>query len=444
MNPFISQQEKDLLIQRFNASSKNQLAMNAVSAGGIRTVGINRKVLSNMVYIFSDQINTPDVCNQKETGRCWLFAGLNYFRLEARTRLNVEQFEFSQTYLMFWDKLEKANYFLENMIETAGEDLDSRLMAWLLNTPLQDAGQWDMFVGLVQKYGVLPKVLMPESINSEKTVYMNRNLNAKLREFAAQIREAMKRGALISEIRSMKEEMLSDIYRILCIYLGQPAEEFEWAWRDKDGQYHRDSRITPKEFYQKYVGYDLEDYVCLINAPTQDKPFNKTYTVDYLGNVVGGRKVKYLNIDIQLMKQLAIQSIKDDHAVWFGCDVGQMSDPKSGILSMDIWDYENFLDVNFGLDKAERLDYGESMMTHAMLITAVDLDEQGSSKKWRIENSWGDTHGEKGHFLMTDAWFDEFVYEIAVQKKYLPEYLQEALKLEPIILPPWDPMGALA
>jgi bleomycin hydrolase len=315
---------------------------------------------------------------------------------------------------------------------------------WLLAYPLPDGGQWDMFVNLVKKYGVVPKSMMPETHDSSQSRPMNSVLVAKLREYAWVLREQHAQGAAVDELRQAKGEMMVEFYRMLAIHLGKPPSSFLWEWRDKDKEFHRHGEITPQAFFEEYVGFDLDDMVCLINAPTQGKPYHKLYTVAYLGNVVGGHIVRYLNVDIETLKKAATAMIVDGRAVWFGCDVGKMLERQVGILDLDVYDYDLVYGTRFKLDKAGRLDYGHSRMTHAMVLTGVDLDDSDKPMKWRVENSWGTEIGDKGYFVMSDRWFDEFLYEVMVSKAYLSAELLKVLDTEPVVLSPWDPMGALA
>jgi len=428
----------------FDADPKNLLALNAVVRSGIGAVALNREVVTRSSHTYSHLIQTPEATDQKRTGRCWLFAGLNRLRLAAMERMNLESFELSQTYLMFWDKLEKANFFLENIIDTRNEPLGSRIVMWLLADPVPDAGQWDMFVNLIDKYGVVPKSVMPETKDSSSSRPMNATFVAKLREYASVLRGVHEQGAGVAEMRQVKGEMLEEFYQVVAIHLGKPPTSFFWEWRDKDEEFHRHGVISPIQFFDEYVGLDLDDMVCLINAPTQDKPYRTLYTVQYLGNIVGGRGVRYLNVDVETLKKATAGMIVDGHAVWFGCDVGKMLERDMGVLDPHVYDYELVYGAGFNLDKAGRLDYGHSRMTHAMLFTGVDLDEAGAPIKWRVENSWGTKLGDKGYLMMTDRWFDEYLYEVTVSKKYLSPELLEVLDTEPVLLPPWDPMGALA
>lgn len=428
----------------FESQPSLRASLNAVTKTSVRAIAMNREAVVRCNHTFSHVVKAGEATSQNASGRCWLFAGLNTMRMAAAEAMNLENFELSQNYLMFWDKLEKANYFLESILETLDEPTDSRLIMWLVQSPIQDGGQWDMFANLVRKYGVVPKEVMPETESSSNTGVMNQLITLKLREYACALRKASREGVPVEELRARKEEMLAEVYRMLCIHLGVPPRTFFWQWRDKDKVFHRDGILTPHEFMEKYVKPDLDSMVCLIHCPQSSKQYNTVYTIQYLGNVVEGDIIRYLNVELDVMKQAAVQMIKDGKPVWFGCDVGKMFDRDLGLMDMDLYEFEPIYGLQFGLDKAERLDYGQSAMNHAMVFTGVDLDEQDRPIKWRVENSWGDKPGNKGFMVMTDRWFDEYNYEVAVEKKYLPAELLEVLKMEPVPLPPWDPMGALA
>ncbi len=444
MNQELTHENVTAFADAFDSDAKNRLALNAVTKSGIGAVALNRAVVNQIDHTYSELIKTPKATHQQKSGRCWLFAGLNTLRLRAMEKMNLEEFELSQAYQMFYDKLEKANYFLESIIETRDEPLDGRLVMWILDNPIVDGGQWDMFSNLIKKYGVVPKTAMPETESSGNTRPMNALLLARLREDARVLREMAAEGASVDRLRDAKHQMMEAFYRMLSIHLGTPPETLFWEWRDKDEAFHREGEITPQAFFEKYVDFDLDDAVCLINAPTDDKPYKKLYTVQFLGNVVGGQIVRYLNVEVETLKQAAVEMIKDGNVVWFGCDVGKWLERDMGIMDPAIYDFELVYGTRFELDKAGRLDYGQSRMTHAMVLTGVDLDEGGQPIKWRVENSWGTDLGDKGYMLMSDAWFDEFVYELTVSKAYLSAELIDVLDTEPIVLPPWDPMGALA
>lgn len=427
----------------FAANQKHNALQRAVVKNGIKASAETIDTHVNNVPVFSVDLETGKVANQKQSGRCWMFAAMNTFRHKILNNFHLKEFELSQNYTFFWDKYEKANYFYENILATANEPLTSRKVAFLLQTPQQDGGQWDMMVSIFQKYGVVPKTAMPESSNSSNSRDLNTLLNKKLRKDAVALRKLVADGKNSEEIQKAKAGMLQDIYDFLAISLGTPPETFNFEYRDEEKNYHLDQQLTPQTFYEKYVGVDLDNYVSIINAPTADKPFNKSYTVEMLGNVVGGKDVRYLNVEMETFKKLAIAQLEQGESVWFGCDVGQSSTRDSGIMSLDAYDLNDLFDVDFDMTKAERLDYGDSLMTHAMVLTGVDLVD-GKSTKWKVENSWGEKVGSNGFFVMSDAWMDEYTYQIVVRKDLLSEEQKAAFDAEPTVLAPWDPMGALA
>jgi bleomycin hydrolase len=430
------------LLERFERDFANDqvnaIRMHAVVKHGVSDAAENQLEDVDNPMIFSIELESGKITDQKSSGRCWLFAGLNTMRYEIMQKLNLKTFELSQNYQMFYDKLEKANYFLESVLKTVDEPLDGRLVNFLLSNPMQDGGQWDMFAALVDKYGCVPKSQMPETFHSSATSDMVRLLTVKLREDALLLRDAT------GDRQALKAAMLGEIYRMLTICLGTPPKTFDFEYRDKDKNLHRDTALTPRAFYEKYVGQAMNDYVSIINAPTLDKPYGKTYTVDFLGNVAGGREIKYLNLKSDELKALAIAQLKDSQPVWFGCDVGKMQMRKRGIMGMHTFDYEKLLGVSFGMDKAQRLDTGESMLTHAMVFLGVNLTEDGKPNRWKVENSWSDERGQEGYYIMTDEWFDQFNYQVVVNKKYLSDAQRAAYAQDPIVLKPWDPMGSLA
>ena len=444
MDSSISQNLLDQLEKRFDENPGNRMAMNAAVSCGICASSRNYETEREVPHEFSISLEQGAVTNQKRSGRCWMFAALNCMRFQVIKKQNLEDFELSQSYPLFYDKLEKANYFLESILDTLDEPTDGRLIAHLLAAPLNDGGQWDMLCSIVEKYGLVPKTAMPESVSSSATQEMVSYMTEKLREYACVLRKGYKAGKSMEQLKKEKEAMMETVYRMLCISLGKPPRTFTFEYRDKDGNFHREENLTPKAFYEKYVGLRLDDYVSVINAPTEDKPFYRSYTVQYLGNVKEGRPVKYVNLPIEEMKQAAIAQLKDGEPVWFGCDVGKRSFRDGGLMDTGIYDVETLFDTDFPMTKAERLEYGQSLMTHAMVFQGVNLDENGRPDRWRVENSWGEEAGKKGYFVMSDRWFDEYNYQVVVNKKYLSSKALEAYEKEPVRLNPWDPMGSLA
>ncbi len=411
---------------------------------GINDAALNNETIKKHSFVFSDETERGKITNQKSSGRCWMFAALNTARVDTMAKLNLETFEFSQNYTLFWDKLEKANYFLDSIIETVDESLSGRLVQHLLMAPLQDGGQWDMFAGILKKYGAVPKAVMPETFHSSNTNVLVSLLTGKLREFAKTLRDAHQAGQSKADLEALKEDMLAYVYNVLTKALGQVPETFTYEFRDKDKKFHRIEDITPQDFFKEYVAWDLDDRISLINAPTSDKPFGKAYTVKYLGTIKEAKEIRYINVPMEELKGAAIKAIQAGHPVWFGCDVGKLSERQKGIMDLDIYNYDQVIGGYDHLDKAGRLDYGQSLLTHAMVLVGVDLDADGNAINWKVENSWGEKVGDKGIFSMSDAWMDEFTYQIAVPSEFVsPDYLK-ALNEDVIELEPWDPMGALA
>jgi bleomycin hydrolase len=363
-------------------------------------------------------------------------------RLNTIRKHKIDDFELSQSYLFFYDKLEKANWFLENMIELADTDIDDRTVQFLLKDPVQDGGQWDMFVSLVEKYGVVPKAVYPETLQTSNTAQVRTVITTKLREFAGEIRQMHQAGQSVASIRQAKTKMLNEVYRILAIACGEPPSQFNWSFRDKDKKFHEYVNLTPQTFYRDHVAYNVGETVSLIHDPRNE--YYKLYTVAYLGNIKGGHPIRYINVPIEEMKALGVKTIKSGKPIWFGCDVGKHFARQIGVLELNALNWDIGFGVTFNQNKADRLRYGESAMTHAMMFTGVHLDENGQPVRWRVENSWGEDSGDKGFLSMSDAWFSEFTYQIVLEKSDVPEKILQVLEQTPVVLPPWDPMGSLA
>ena len=440
----LEQNFTDKLYAAYEANPKFAAMENAISHNGLLASLEKRSAAVENTPIFSLDLTKDKVSDQKASGRCWMFAALNTFRHKMIAGFQLEDFELSQAHTFFWDKYEKSNWFLEQVIATADQELTSRKVKFLLDTPQQDGGQWDMVVALFEKYGVVPKSVYPESISSSNSRELNQILNKLLRQDAQILRELVAEGANSAELQAKKEELLQEVFNFLAMNLGLPPRQFDFSYRDKDNHFHSESGLTPLTFYQKYVDLKLDDYVSIINAPTADKPYGRSYTVEMLGNVVGSKPVRYLNVEMGRLKELAISQMQAGETVWFGSDVGQSSNRKAGVMAEGMHDFTASMDIRLTQDKAGRLDYSESLMTHAMVLTGVDLDENGKAKKWKVENSWGEKVGNKGYFVASDAWMDEYTYQIVVRKEFLTAAELAAYEAEPLVLAPWDPMGALA
>lgn len=399
---------------------------------------------ASMQFKFSIDIPTMKATAQKSSGRCWLFAATNVLREMIAKEKNIEEFELSQSYLAFWDKFERCNYMLEAVIETAELPLEDRIVSYIIrdNNPVSDGGQWDMFINIVNKYGIVPKDVMPETFHSSNTKNVNGELGRYMRKAVIEIRNAVHNKADDKEIRAIKEKYLCNAYGFLCECYMEPPKSFDFEYVTKDKEYKIEKGYTPLSFKEAMIGSLLEEYVGLINAPTEDKPYNKMYTVKYLGNVVGGNIVRYLNLPMDEIKKIMVQSLKDSNVIWFGSDCG-----KNGNRTTKVWDDKNFdLSMLTGMDnsmtKAEMLDYGVSRMNHAMVITGVNLDNE-TPNRWKIENSWGSEGANGGYHVASDGWIDRYVYQIVVKKEYLGEKAA-LLDQKPVELAPWDPMGSLA
>jgi len=438
----------DASSKAYLADPKNKLACNALTASDWEKVVGNNDEIRSINPSFSKKL-LPDMksTSQRQSGRCWLFAVLNVMRREMVTKYNLnDDFELSQTYLFFYDKLEKCNYFLENIIATTDEKMEDRLLSHLVDNPIEDGGQWDMVVNIVEKYGVVPKYVMPDVEPAKFTRRMNNFLLYQLRDYAKTLREMHQEGTAVEVVRARKEEMMETVYRILAIHLGEPPQTFDWKVHDKDKKFLSFPKQTPQLFYQTHVPTTVTDLVCVVNDPRH--PYGCTMTVQMLGNVQEGRQVLYLNLSMEDVIHYAKKTIDQNQPVWFGCDVGAESNVKGqGLMSTDLWDYDSVFGTTPHLSKADRLRYGQSLMTHAMVLTGYDEDDSTKDEpsQWRVENSWGDDHGDKGYSLLKKKWFREYVYEIAVHQDLLSDEHKAALSKKPdITLPPWDPMGALA
>ena len=430
------------LLQQIEAeynNDKSSIAMrHALQKTDIQEAAGVQEAMGSLQSYFSIDIRTLPATNQQRTGRCWIFSALNMLREKTARDLNLDRFEFSQNYTAFWDKLEKSNFFLESILKLQDRSWDDRTLAWINRQGIGDGGQWDMFTAITQKYGLVPKDAMPETYASSNTRTLTSLMNRRLRRFAADIKQVRDK----SEQKAMKEHCLSEIYGMLCTSFGVPPKTFDFEYVDRDKQYHSVRNLTPSSFYEQFVGVNLDDYISLIHSPRVETPYHKLYTVKFLGNVKG-KPVRYLNVPIEELKEAVLSQLKDDTVVWFGCDCGKFGDRKDGYWAPEAFDFEAVFDVDFSITKEEALHTGESAMNHAMLFTGVNLVDN-TPTKWKIENSWGDKVAREGYYVGSDIWFDRFVYQAVVNKKYLSGKTLAILDEKPVELEPWDPMGTLA
>jgi len=431
------------MIKRLDNSVKmdnyTKAMQNAVSNNEISKLAYNRGLVDKIDEHFSHKIEIKGITNQKKTGRCWLFTGLNVLRPKVIKKYNLKEFEFSENYLFFYDQLEKANLFLEAILETKEEKIDSRKVEWLFKHPIGDGGVWNMMVDLVGKYGMVPKEAMQESYSSENTKMMNRLIKRKLREGGINLRNLYEKGKSLTDLRKEKEKILTDVYRILVISLGTPPAKFNWRYADKDGKVNPAEEYTPMSFYEEVIETELKSYVMLMHDPA--KEFYKLYEVEYSRNRYDGSNWKYINVPLKKLKHFAKESIFSDESMYFSCDVGKQINRQKGIVAEGLYDYESLFGVNFGMTKKERIQTFESGSTHGMALVGVDTTADGKTSKWLLENSWGKDSGFKGFLIMTDDWFDEYMFRLVIQKQFLPVKVLDVLKQKPILLPPWDPMS---
>ena len=429
-------------LREYNEDEKHRVIRHALTKTSMMDVISSQDKIAETVFKFDIDIKTLPIANQKQSGRCWIFAATNVLREIFHNNLGVSDFELSQSYIAFYDRLEKVNYLLEAIIELVDKDYDDRTLAFLLQNGIGDGGQWDMFVSIVEKYGLCPKDAYPETATSSGTRDTNSLINFNIRRFAS-LAKPLAEVKGIDAVRELKEEVLTKVYYLLVDAYGVPPSKFDFEYVDKDGKYHKEEGLTPLSFKQKYVGDELKDYVSIINAPTKSKPFNKTYTVKYLGNVVGGKIVTHLNLEMSRVKELIIAQLKDNKPVWFGSDVGFYGDRVRGAWDDKRYDAYSAFGLDWKMDKGESLDYRAAQMNHAMMIVGVAFKDNVPSK-WKIENSWGSDAGNGGFYIMSDTWFDQFVFQAVVNKKYLNQKELDALTKTPTELKPWDPMGSLA
>ena len=423
--------------QDYQQNKQNKIAELAVVNNGVQKASFNGEGIRDLNRTFSIEIPTDNVTDQKQSGRCWLFAALNVLRHKFAKQYHTKNFTFSQSYLFFWDRIERANIFFNHILETADKPVDDRTVHFYLQAPDTDGGQWHMAISLIRKYGLVPTYAQDESFTANNTAAFNQALNMKLREDGLVLRKLAQAGKN-DEIEQKRQEYLSEIYRMAVIAFRQPVQKFDLEFKDDDGNYKLDQNITPLDFFHNYFEDDLDDYVVLFNAP--DHEYDKLYAFPFEDNVEGGSPVRFLNTKIENLKEAAIKQLKDGETIWFGCDVGKQSDRQKGILAADLYETDTIFGIETKLNKKERLQTGASGSTHAMTFVGVDVVD-GKPRQWKVENSWGTKVGDKGYFVMDDKWFDEYLFKVVVKKQYLPEKLVKIAESEATPVPCWDSMA---
>ena len=477
--------------QRFRTDRTNRVAANAAVSNGVLKAATSYTGVRELPRDFSVELKQGSITDQQHSGRCWEFAALNTLRYELMHRWGLEDFEFSENYLFFWDKIEKSNTYLEWVIDTADEPVDSRIFNIINMEPVDDGGWWQMFSQLVNKYGLMPKSAYPESQNSRNSDALDQYLNIKLRDFAMQIRERHAAGASTEELEAQKAADMEVVYRIVAISLGEPPETFDFLARKKDdakdGKQDRDKKskdesdqsdqqdsdpqdqhnndseshdtttagesglderpqivehdITPLDFYHKYVPVDVNDFLTLTNAPMKRTPFGKHYQIAYSTNIAEEPDMEFVNVALEEFRQAAIDQLTAGHPVWFACDCDQYSLHKEGFFDPSVIRVDELFGVDFTFDKGRGLEYMQIPSNHAMTLTGVNLDEHGKPNRWKIENSWGKDYGKDGYFVASAAWFDQFVTEVIIRKEFIKPATAAVINTPPVVLQPWEPLS---
>ena len=434
----ISAEMLEQISKGYEGNASDKALRNALAVTPIGTLATNAENAAMIDTHFSDRVKTKGITDQQSSGRCWLFTGLNVLRAKMIDKYDLPGMEFSQNYLFFYDQLEKANLFLQGVIDTKDLPFEDRKVDWLFSNPLSDGGQFTGVSNLITKYGLVPSEAMPETYQANNTSQMATLIKLKLREDGLDLREAAANGASAKKLQAMKVEQLSEVYRMLALCLGEPVKEFEWIRCDKSNNIVSRKTYTPKSFYDEFIGEDLENnYIMIMNDPCRE--YGKVYEIDYDRHVYDGHNWVYVNLPVERIKEMAIASIKDNTAMYFSCDVGKFANSKKGVLDINNFDYESLMGVTFGMDKKERVQPHASGSSHAMTLIAVDIVD-GKPVKWMVENSWGPAAGYQGNYIMTDEWFNEYMFRLVVEKKYVPEDVLKMLDQKPVQLPAWDPM----
>ncbi len=439
-NQSLDDQTINKIRTEYQKQAENDIAVrNALSNNDIKSVSLNRDVCGKTDHNFKYRVKVSGITDQKSSGRCWMFTGLNSLRPMIIESANLSGFEFSTNYLFFWDMLEKSNLFLEATIQNANKDFSDKTVEWLFKNPIGDGGVWNSFANIIAKYGVVPKTVMPETYHSENTSWLNRILSRKLREYGLRLRELKNSKATDIQISQEKFKMISEIYRLLVLFLGEPPTEFTYRFVDKDKNIGEYATYTPLDFFKLMIpDYDKNNYVMLMNDPSRE--YYKVYEIEYDRNVLEGENWKFLNLPANEIKIFALESIKNNESMYASCDVGKQLNKDDGSLDINNYDFESLLGTKFGMNKAERIKTFDSGSTHAMLLIACDTDDSDKPVKWQFENSWGASYGHNGYLTFTDEWFDNYMFRLVINKKFIDDKTLKLLEQKAIMLPPWDPM----
>ena len=428
-------------IEKQNVPTASDRALrNALAANSIDALAKNQQNAGALDIYFNIETKKQSITNQKSSGRCWMFSGMNVLRANFAKRTDSLKVTFSQDYLFFYDQLEKANLMLQGVIDTGKKPIDDQRVQFFFHHPLNDGGTFCGVADLTEKYGLVPAEVQPETYSAESTSRMSRIISSKLREQGLELRKMVNEGKKAKDIQQRKTEMLSEIYHMLVITLGEPVKEFTYAFRDKNGKALTPVKTyTPQSFYQEVVGEKLNGtFIMVMNDPRRE--YYKTYEVEYDRHTYDGHNWKYLNLPMEDIEQLAIASLKDGRKLYSSYDVGKQLDRKRGFADTENYDYESLFGTTFGMNKAERISTFDSGSTHAMTLTAVDLDADGKPLKWKVENSWGSDSGHQGCIIMTARWFREYMFRLVVDKKYVSEKLLKDYDQKPIMVMPEDPL----
>ena len=423
--------------QAFSQNPLSQIAARALSKTDLDTVCFDPETARTIPHSFSLEIPTLEACDQKNSGRCWLFAALNLLREKVAKDLGLEDFQLSQTYLFFYDQLEKSHTFLRHILDTADRDLDDRYLSRLLSAPIGDGGWWEYFVGLCCKYGIVPQEAMPETHQSCNTVQMSQLLNMQLRKDALILRKAAARGTEEETLHTLLDSMLSQVYNVLAICLGTPPETFDFEYVDREKHFHADRGLTPKAFYDRYLNRDLHRIVTILHAPVPLVPYGATCYTQGEESIYGSYQAKRLNLPLEDFKAAVLRQLEAGEPVWFVCDCDYYGSNAEGIWDTGLFDYETPLGLDLSLTKGELLSLRQCSLNHAMVFTGVNLVE-GKPNRWKVQNSWGTDKARKGYFVISDRWFDRYVYTASIDRTYLTPEQNRQFDAEPLVLPPWN------